>query len=318
MIASEKSPDYYLQALHKANQAKTPHTLFHRVEHGGFGAITSRLMTGLNISLALDANYSFLIDSPYAVEAMFDISVKQPIEIAQTQELIEWDFFRDTWNAPPQIKADHQFPACPIEAGIRLTRHQWCAVLAKAICGTPSIFLKKEIEQLKDRLHWGSYDMHIGLHVRKGDKNSEVPYVPTELYLLHLKNLIHRNPQKKILIFLSSDDPETLNHIKPGLSGVDIKWDECEARYNNSNAHMVANNLELALQESLTAAKNIYLLGECNYVVGMTHAQFSWLGGLLSVFNNQLDTSRHIMLDSYTGMRGHWAVFYGFPLHGLL
>ena len=81
---------------------------------------------------------------------------------------------------------------------------------------------------------------------------------------------------------------------------------------------MVANNLELALQESLTAAKNIFLLGECNYVVGMMHAQFSWLGGLLSVFNNQLDTSRHIMLDSYTGMRGHWAVFYGFPLHSLL
>ena len=318
MMASVKSPDYYFQALLKASQVKTSQTLVHRVEHSGFGAITSRLMTGLNISLALDANYSFLIDSPYAVEAMFDIAVKQPIEKAQQQEIIEWDFMRDTWNAPPQIKADHQFPACPLQDGAELSRHQWCAVLAKTICGKPSAILKAEVEGLKDRIQWDSYDVHIGLHIRRGDKNTEVPYIPLEFYLLQIRRLVLCNPEKKILVFVSSDDPHALVELKEAVPDIDIAWDDLETRFNNFNAGMVRSNPALALQESLTAAKNIFLLGECDYVIGMTHAQFTWLGGLLSVFNNQLDTSRHIMLDPYTGLRSHWAAHYGFNPHTLL
>lgn len=318
MIASEKSPDYYLQALIKANQLKTPQTLFHRVEHAGFGAITSRLMTGLNISLALNANYSFIIDSIYAVETMFDIGVKQPIELVKNQEIIEWDFMRDTWNAAPEIKADHQYPQCPLIEGAGLSRHQWCAVLAKAICGTPSKDVKEVIDKLKNRINWNSYDMHIGLHVRRGDKNSECPYVPTECYLTQIKSLIDKHPQKKILIFVSSDDPSALQDLKYRAPQLDFSWDESEARYNNFNAGMVASNNELAFQESITAAKNILMIGECNYVVGMCHAQFSWIGGLLSVFNNELDVSRHIMLNSYSGLRDHYATHYGFPLSALL
>jgi len=318
MAALKKSPDYYLQALIKANQLKTSQTLFHRVEHAGFGAITSRLMTGLNISLALDANYSFIIDSPYAVEAMFDIGVKQPIELAKNQEIIEWDFMRDTWNASPKIKADHQYPQCPLIEGASLSRHQWCAVLAKAICGTPSEDVKKIIDELKHRINWTSYDMHIGLHVRRGDKNSEIPYVQTEAYILQLKKLIEKNFRKKILVFVSSDDPDTLTEIQTYLPRVQVEWDELEVRYNNSNARMVVISPELAFQESLTVAKNISLLGECDYVIGMTHAQFTWLGGLLAVFNNGLNVDRHIMLDPYTGLRGHWAAPYGFPVHTLL
>jgi hypothetical protein len=297
---------------------KSTQTLFHRIEHGGFGAIISRLMTGLNISLALNANYTFSIDSPYQVEAMFDIDVKLPIELAQQQEILEWNFLRDTWNAPPSIKAEHQFPRSPLESCMQLSRHQWCAVLAKAIFGAPSSFLKNKIEHLKSVIHWDSYDLHIGLHVRKGDKISECPYVPTQSYLLQVANVIQDHPQKKILIFLSSDDPCTLDHIQSGLIGVDVRWDNSEARYNNFNAGMVANDSSMAHQESVTAAKNISLFGECDYVIGMTHAQFTWLGGLLAVFNNQLDSSRHIMLDPHTGLRGHWATHYGFPLHELL
>lgn len=287
MASPEKSPDFYLQALFRANQLRASQTLFHRVDHAGFGAIASRLMTGLNISLALDANYSFIIDSPYAVESVFDIGVKQPIEVAQNQEIIEWDFMRDTWNASPEIKADHQYPQCPLKEGANLSRHQWCAVLAKAICGTPSKDVKGVIDELKNGIHWNSYDIKIGLHVRRGDKNSECPYVPTECYLTQIKSLIDKNPQKKIIIFVSSDDPGALHDLKSWAPELNFSWDENEARYNNFNAGMVAMNNELAFQESITAAKNILMLGDCDYVVGMCHAQFSWIGGLLSVFNNQ-------------------------------
>ena len=91
-----------------------------------------------------------------------------------------------------------------------------------------------------------------------------------------------------------------------------ILFDLNEDRYDNYNAGMVLENPELALQESLTAAKNIKLLGECDYVIGMSTAQFTWLGGLLAVYNNNLDISRHIMICPHTNRMGHWANYYGF------
>jgi hypothetical protein len=275
-------------------------------------------MTGLNISLALEAKYSFVINSPYCLEEMFVINSKEPAELLQSREIIFWDFMRDTWNAHPQIKASHQYPAPPLKECFSLSRHQWCAVLAQAILGSPSLKLKQEIDRVKQNTNWNSYDIHIGLHIRRGDKNSECPYIPNEVYVTEINRLVSKSPNKKILVFLSSDDPETFGHIQSLLIGADLAWDDSEIRYNNFNAGMVALDPSLALQESLTAAKNIYCLGQCHYVVGMRHAQFSWLGGLLTVFNNRLDTSRHIMLDPYTGERSHWAVLYGFPLEMLL
>ena len=315
---SLKPSDYYLQALIKANLVETKKILFHRVEHGGFGAIASRLMTGLNISLALEAKHSFVIDSPYRLEEMFAVNTKESTELLQDREVIVWDFLSDTWNAHPQIKANHQYPISPLKECISLSRHQWCSVLAQAILGNPSEKLKNEIERVKKDVGWENYDIHIGLHVRRGDKKSECPYIPNETYVAELTKLIGKHPNKKILVFLSSDDPDTFGHIQSMLVGADLAWDNLEIRYNNFNAGMVANDQALAFQESLTAAKNIYCLGQCQYVVGMRHAQFSWLGGLLSVFNNHLDASRHIMLDPFTGKRSHWAVLYGFPLEELL
>lgn len=317
-MVTSYSPNYYLQALIKANKLKRNQTLFHRIEHGGYGAIASRLMTGLNISLALESNYSFFIDSPYELESMFEIKVKKPIELLQNQEIIEWNFLEDTWNAPPKIKADHQYPACPLDVNQGITRHQWCSVLAHAICGSPTQFLKIEIDRLKKQINWDSYNLHIGLHIRKGDKNSECPYIPIESYLVHIRNLIKSNPFKQALVFLSSDDPLSLVDVRAKLNDARIEWDDLEIRYNNFNAGMVASNPALANQESITAAKNISLLGECDYVVGMSYAQFTWLGGLLSVFKNHFDVNRHIMIDPHNGLRGHWATYYGFPLNELI
>ena len=113
-------------------------------------------------------------------------------------------------------------------------------------------------------------------------------------------------------IFLASDDPNTYNEFKKNLPNTDIVWDFDEPRFNNCNAQMVTSSPELAKQESLTAAKNICLLGECDYVIGMSTTQFTWIGGLLAVYKNNLDTSRHIMLDPFTRKRGHWACYYGF------
>ena len=292
---------------------KLSNTLAHHVEHAGYGAILSRLMTGLNLSLALKSNYFFQINSFYKVDDLFEINVKQSLDDAEKSKIIVWDFFRDTWNAPPQVRADHQYPSCPIITPKEPTRHQWCAVLAHAICGSPKPLLTNVIEGFKKKSGWKSYDIHVGLHVRRGDKNTECPYISTENYLRYLNEILRCHADKKIAVFLATDDPSCIGEIKAKISpNISLLWDADEQRYNNYNAKMVADSIELGLQESVTAAKNICLLGECNYVIGMSTAQFTWIGGLLSVYKQNMDTDRHIMINPFTGKRGHWSTTYGF------
>ena len=109
------------------DESTTQHssTLTHSVEHAGYGAILSRLMTGFNRSLYRGANYHFKIDSPYDIESLFDIKVKQSAEILKNNREISWDFFKETWDASAKIRRNHQFPECPIKDGKKLTRHQW-------------------------------------------------------------------------------------------------------------------------------------------------------------------------------------------------
>lgn len=291
---------------------------FHVVEHAGYGAILSRIMTGLNRSLELGANYSFRIDSPYSIQSLlntpFNTSTKT---LGGDEELIQWDFFKETWNAPPSVRANHQFPKCPLVMdGPPLSRHQWCSVLAKAICGTPDLKLQAIIDSTKKRLQWDNFDIIIGLHVRRGDKNTEAPYIPKELYLQHLHEICEKHPNKKCAVFLTSDDPNCIQDFQLIPTNFRILWDEEEDRFNNYNAGMVKTSNELAEQESLTAAKNILLLGQCDYVIGMSTAQFTWIGGLLAIFNHGLDTTRQVMIDPQSQKQGHWASAYGFDKEG--
>lgn len=296
---------------------------FHVVEHAGYGAILSRLMTGFNRSLEFGANYSFKIDSPYSIETLFDIPFKKSLTDTQDSKIIiEWDFFKETWDASPTVRADHQFPRCPLGMdGPPLSRHQWCAVLAKAICGRPLPELQAVINSTKNRLGWSAYDLVVGLHVRRGDKNTEAPYIHTETYVHFVQQVCALHPNKKIAIFLASDDPDCYQEFKSKLgdmSNVSILWDLEEDRFNNYNAAMVKESAVLAKQESITAAKNISLLGDCDYVIGMATAQFTWIGGLLCVFNHDLDASRHIMIDANTNAQSHWACTYGFKAKTLV
>ncbi|MEN9862334.1 MAG: hypothetical protein RLZZ601_98 [Pseudomonadota bacterium] len=320
------SPDYanaILETTISSSSQEKSSRFFHVVEHAGYGAILSRLMTGFNRSLNLGANYSFKIDSPYSIETLFDIPFKKSsTDVKDGKAIVEWDFFKETWNAQPSIKANHQFPKYPFQLdGPPLSRHQWCAVLAKAICGKPLPELQAVIDSTKNRLGWNTYDIVIGLHVRRGDKNTEVPYIQTETYAHFVQKIYTLHPEKKIAIFLASDDPDCYTEFKSKMgdrANITILWDGKESRFNNYNAAMVKDSADLAKQESITAAKNISLLGDCDYVIGMASAQFTWIGGLLCVFNHSLDTSRHIMIDATSNTQSHWACTYGFKAKDLV
>ena len=319
------SPGFTKHTLNTAisiSRQEKPLRFFHVVEHAGYGAILSRLMTGFNRSLELKANYSFKIDSPYLIETLFDIPFNQAqLNTNNHQQIIKWDFFKETWNAQKKIRANHQFPRCPLDLhGLQLSRHQWCAVLAKAICGKPLPQLQDILDLTKERLGWSQYELVIGLHVRRGDKNTEAPYIQTKTYIHFLEELCTSYSHKKIAVFLASDDSECYTEFASKLANknISILWDDLEDRFNNYNAGMVTENADLAKQESITAAKNISLLGDCDYVIGMGTAQFTWIGGLLAVFNHGLDPNRHIMIDAMSNNQSHWACTYGFKIQDLI
>jgi len=318
----QKSTDDILQDVLLAVSEKKPTVLHHIVEHAGFGAILSRLMTGLNRALELKANYAFMINSSYTIDSLFDLSFQTELDNRPADhDIIHWNFLKDTWDAGTETRANHQFPRCPIDRkGLPLSRHQWCAILAKTICGKPLPALQAVIEETKNRLNWDAHDHIIGIHVRRGDKNTEAPYIETKTYIEFLKGVLAQNPQKKFAVFLASDDPNSYEVFKAELDtlAIPLLWDLHEERFNNYNASMVEQNHNLALQESITAGKNISLLGDCDYVIGMANAQFTWLGGLLCAFHHQLDSTRHIMIDARTNRQSHWASFYRFRADRLI
>ncbi|APB98144.1 hypothetical protein [Polynucleobacter asymbioticus] len=336
-MASLKSQQL-VQAIYENALAKStalrPITLTHEVEHAGYGAMLSRLMTGLNQSFIHQSNYHFEARSPYQIEKLFDIAVKQNQDGFSKNKKKVWHFFRDTWDVKyplfswrwftkkpdykERTRAQHQFPQCPIASETSLTRHQWCAILAQLICGKPTPYLRAILEQKKSVMGWDPAALHIGIHVRRGDKNTECPYIPTPTYVQFFHALATQYPDRAIQLFLTSDDPDSYADFKAALPNIPILWDQEEPRFNNCNVHMVGDQPDLALQESITAAKNICLLGECDYVIGMASAQFTWIGGLLCIFNNHLDTSRQIMIDPITQKQSHWACTYGFSLDELL
>jgi hypothetical protein len=165
--------------------------------------------------------------------------------------------------------------------------------------------LKAHIQEQKEYLHWNNYEVHIGLHVRRGDKTLEHPHVPIEVFIRFLNKEIAKYSGKKIGVYLCSDDPSVIHQIH--IEGADILWDDREKRYNNSNIGMVKHNKELLLQESITSARIISLFGECDSVIGLLNTQFTWLGGLLSMFRKNFDSSGHIMIHPKTFEQGHWS-----------
>jgi Alpha-(1,6)-fucosyltransferase N- and catalytic domains len=299
------------------------------VEHGSYNGILSRMMTGLNLAIQQQRCVHCLIQSQYSIFPLFKTPFvgqsvpysrfplfKMPFIVRSLcEDNVVWDFFKDTWNAPTIVRNAHQYPECPIKSNI--SRHQWCAVLAHTVCGHPTKQLQDVIKKTKKTLHWDSYDLHIGLHVRRGDKNTEVPYIAKEKYCRFVESILDRNANTRTCIFLTSDDPSSFMEFANAFPGVDVLWDSTEERYNNYNADMISKKKfapKLSYDESVTCAKNISLLGECDHVVGMASAQFTWIGGLLCVFRHNLDVSRHHMIDAMTGRRGHWGSSFGHTL----
>jgi hypothetical protein len=289
---------YVTDIIKRQHQSKN--ILRFQIEPAGYGATLSRLIAMLNLSLLKenDAIMDFTVQSGYKIKELFDM--KHLENTNKKERIIQFgDFLKDVYYTPH--RKDIIYPKCPLFEEI--DKYQWQSILAYTLFHKPTAILKSHINDQKDYLKWDSYEVHIGLHIRRGDKTIEHPHVPVEVFVGFLKKEIEKYSGKRIGVYLCSDDPVIIDQVH--IEGVDILWDDREKRYNNSNLGMVCHNQDLLMQESITAARIISLFGECDSVIGLLNTQFTWLGGLLSMFRKNFDSSGHIMINPRTFERGH-------------
>ncbi len=122
----------------------------------------------------------------------------------------------------------------------------------------------------------------IGLHARIGDHETYRDH-SIENYLQASARMVSETGIKTV--FVTTDSPEFLRQL-PRDSEITFIYDEQEKRYDNHNAGMVRKNPELRKQETMTAIKNVYLLSECDYIVG-AHSNISQYGAALFYYRNR-------------------------------
>ena len=72
-------------------------------------------------------------------------------------------------------------------------------------------------------------------------------------------------------VFISTDSDRVLRQL-PKDSGINFFYDDKEKRHEDSVASILRANPKLKKQETLAALKNIYLLSECDYIIGSQSA----------------------------------------------
>lgn len=127
---------------------------------------------------------------------------------------------------------------------------------------------------------------YIGLHYRRGDKKAETPYVPTDVYRAKVAAEAEASGLRNV--YVASDSPHALEELQLEKLGLTPIFDSTERRYNNANHRFIAKNSELALEETRTAIKNIYLLSAASRVVGQTNAHFATLAASALAYRNAL------------------------------
>jgi hypothetical protein len=294
-------------------------TLYFEIEEAGFGAMLSRIMTGVGIATHFGYSMSYRMAGckyhcPFEISSVPVNGQRTTFDFTKKQDPVqEWQFspyyYKQENNA---IRAKYQYPSCPYpEMGYN--NHQWCARILKYLVSRPEAEFTEYLQKTKERLQWDKYPVKIGLHIRRGDKNVESEHLKTSVYLNYLHRLIKKYDLKNPCIFVATDDPSVYPEVRMllGFKGINVIGDEQEFRLNGDNVKFIKENPDKIKTESYTMAKTILLLGDCDYVLGTHNAQATWLGGLLCVSKNNYDTDRHYMIDAKQPERlSHWASDY--------
>jgi hypothetical protein len=148
---------------------------------------------------------------------------------------------------------------------------------------------KKYIDISFKRLNWQR--PIIGCHIRRGDKNTESPYVPLRIYFYYLKKVVLKTGIKKI--FITTDSSEIISKL-PNIINSNYIYDNQEKRYNNANHKLVKNNKDIKKQETMTALKILIFLSNCDYLIGQINTHFTSLAAA-SLYSKNLENRTYFV-----------------------
>ena len=242
----------------------------------GFGGQISRRQLGLQIGYMLNRTVIFERpdDPPYALcyqpfgkytpEDVAHLPIA-PLRFGQHQaEQVTHFDFSSFWQ-DTQIRARSSIWVPPQLAPFPCGR-----LLFEGLLLAPFRLLEdyaQHVEAAKARI--GFEQPIIGLHVRRGDKEVETPYVPLPVLMEQVMELRDKTGISRV--YVTSDSDKTFAEL-PRDAGLDYVYDHEEKRYDNANHLFLLRHPELQKQETLTAVKILELLSDCNYVVGQDNA----------------------------------------------
>ncbi|MDT4743659.1 hypothetical protein [Bradyrhizobium sp. WYCCWR 12699] len=272
----------------------------------GYGGQLSRRLLGLKIALIVDRKAIFLSheDPPY-VQSM------EPVYVAKYDERTAANAppidLRDDSHAAPLVRFNYFDVQRSLSAeGLSVERWAKQELARKYELSSSDLaeidgWLLSWIRFLpdfrarfqEDLIRLGVTTNTLGVHLRRGDKRVETPYVPASLINSAISTIYQK--WQFTSIFVASDDPQADSAIVAPM-GVDVIFDRAEKRYNNANHKMLMANPTIAAQETYVAFKNLQLLASCGGIVGQDNAHFAAIAGSHILYRDG-HPDRIILLD---------------------
>jgi hypothetical protein len=250
-------------------------------EPHGFGGQVSRRMLGLQLGYILDRTVVFRLpnDPPYVTcyrpfsrftyQDIADLPAPTAsFEVEQRDKVVQFDF-QAFWNNQrirrwfyPWVPPEFSSSKCGrlVFDGETLTRFYLLNEFSQ------------HVEAAKARI--GFEHPIVGLHVRRGDKEVETPFVPLPVLMERVEAIRERSGVNRV--FVTSDSDEVFDELPQGR-GFEYIYDREEKRYNNASHLFLEAHPEFQEQETYTAVKVFELLSACDWIVGQDNAHFARL-----------------------------------------
>ena len=289
----------------------------------GLGSLLDCLSKGLTYSYLYDR--TLLFDTKYQ---SYDSCYEEPLSIHSLKEINNKSISTKEWNFFPSkekivhldseevayahhlnlngIKKNSLNPVHPLSLPLGLFYIQGL------ILGS---FLKLKQEYKthirEKRKAIGFKNPIIGVHIRQGDTLYNPldahRIVPYKVYMEVIEHVVDKTGIKTV--FITTDSEDIIKQL-PKDSGIDFIYDDNEKRYNNEVAYMLQQRPELRKQETMTSIKNIHLLADCNYIIGLGR-NWLWLSMSLSYFHNKKLNGIQITKSSTSDYSVEYRIWHG-------
>lgn len=259
------------------------------IEWGGFGAMYARRKLIMQIAQAFNRTpvfryTSYVYHDPFEqfkvnLDDIKKLGVKEvkKFDFTDSDEQVAFFDFGSYWNSPNMEKYQCWHP----EKTDYLFYSGYMYNLLKL---TDSYKEKVEeiISFLKEKYEINGFENVVALHLRRGDKITETPYL-SETFLFDLLEKI--GADKKI--FVTSDELDYILEVESKYPNYEFIYDSDEKRYGNqmiSNVDLVTRDPSLKEQETITFIKNVEILKQCKTVIGSYSSQMTKIAGSINSY----------------------------------